>query len=138
MARDRIPPMPKTTALHLLDFETSDDGEGHLTLDAIASVRPDHLAALHAEVVQVLAWLHRRFPDGPGPLDEGAPWDADLRASTERSTRERLRYERSSRRLIAEAATGGETLRHTVTLSIAATEAVAQALAEAFAWGGEG
>ena len=130
--------MPPMTPLNLLDFETSDDGEGHLTLDAMASVRPDHLPALHAEVVQVLAWLHRRFPDGPGPLDEGAPWDADLRASTERSTRERLRYEPSTRRLVSEPVSGGETVRHTVTLSIAATESVAQALGEAFSWGGEG
>ncbi|MEY5098288.1 MAG: hypothetical protein RJA36_1007 [Pseudomonadota bacterium] len=129
--------MPPMTALTFLDFETSDDGEGHVTLDAMASVRPEHLPALQAEVVQVLDWLHRRFRDGPGPLDEGAPWDADLRASTERSTRERLRYEPSSRRLITEPATGGETVRHTVTLSIAATEAVAQALGEAFSWGGE-
>jgi hypothetical protein len=126
------------TPLTLLDFETSDDGEGHCTLDAMASVRPDHLPALQAEVVQVLAWLHRRFPDGPGPLDEGAPWDADLRASTERSTRERIRYDPSTRRLVSEPAGGGETLRHTLTLSIAATEAVAQALGEAFSWGGEG
>jgi hypothetical protein len=130
--------MPPMTPLHLLDFETSDDGEGHLTLDAMASVRPEHLSALHAEVAQVLAWLHRRFPDGPGPLDEGAPWDADLRASTERSTRERLRYEPSTRRLLSEPAGGGETVRHTVTLSIAATESVAQSLGEAFSWGGEG
>ncbi|MGY0197015.1 hypothetical protein ACWA7J_18250 [Leptothrix sp. BB-4] len=128
--------MPKTTTLHLLDFETSDDGEGHHTFDAMASVRPDHLAALHAEVVQVLAWLHRTFPDGPGPLDEGAPWDADLRASTERSTRERLRYEPSARRLVSEPAGGGETVRHTVTLSIAATDPVAAALAQAFGCGG--
>ncbi|RZS54735.1 hypothetical protein [Sphaerotilus mobilis] len=130
--------MTAPIALTLLDFETSDDGEGHLTLDVMASVRPDHLPTLHAEVVSVLAWLHRHAPDGPGPLDEGSSWDADLRASTERSTRERLRYEPSTRRLIAEAVNGGETVRHTVTLSIAATEAVGQALAEAFSWGGEG
>ena len=118
-------------ALRLLDFERSDDGEGHLTLDAMASVRPEQLAALHAEVTRVLAWAHAEFPDGPAPLDDGASWDLDLQASTERSARARLRYDPLTDRLGAESA-GGETVRHTVTLSIAATEAFGAAFAAAF------
>ena len=36
-----------------------------------------------AEVEQVLAWATRRFPDGPGDLDEGASWCHDLHVSPE-------------------------------------------------------
>jgi hypothetical protein len=121
-------PLP---ALRFLDFERSDDGEGHLTLDAMASVRADQRPALLAEVEQVLAWARAEFPDGPVPLDEGGSWDVDLQASTERSTRERLRHDPVTGHLRAEPA-GGEVVRHSVTLSIAATEAFGDAFSAAF------
>lgn len=117
--------------LRYLDFERSDDGAGHLTLDAMAGVRAEQRAALHAEVERVLAWARAEFPDGPAPLDEGASWDLDLQASTERSTRERLRPDPVTGRLLAEPA-GGEVVRHTLTLSIAATEAFGAAFSAAF------
>jgi hypothetical protein len=123
--------MPATPALMYLDFETSDDGEGHLTLDAMASVRAEQRAALLAEVERVLAWARAEFPDGPSPLDEGGAWDLDLQASTERSTRERLRPDPVTGRLLSEPV-GGEVVRHTVTLSIAATEVFGAAFSEAF------
>ncbi|MEY8876346.1 MAG: hypothetical protein AB9M60_07540 [Leptothrix sp. (in: b-proteobacteria)] len=118
-------------ALRFLQFDLSDADDGHATLDAMASVRPDQLPALHAEVVRVLAWAHAEWPDGPGALDDGASWDVDLQASTERSSRQRLHYDPERRALQADEP-GREVLRHTLTLSIAASAAFAQAFVDAF------
>jgi hypothetical protein len=129
--------MPDLPALRFLDFEASDDGEGHLTLDAMASVRPEQRAALMGEVERVLAWARAEFPEGPAPLDEGGDWDLDLQASTERSTRERLHLDAATGRLVS-APAGGEAVRHTLTLSIAATEAFGAAFRDAFGPEGDG
>lgn len=118
--------------LHYLHFDASDNTEGLTTFDAMASVTPRYLPALQAEIAQVLAWAYHQHPDGPGPLEEGHPWDLDLQASTERSTRERLRYDPATARLISEPLHGSEVLRHTVTVSIAANEAFAQAFVTRF------
>ena len=44
------------TALDYLDFEYSEDEHGQGTFDAMASVLPAHVPALHAELTRVLAW----------------------------------------------------------------------------------
>jgi hypothetical protein len=63
--------------LHYLSFDTSDDGEGTGTWDAMASVRAAQVPAVMAEVRAVLAWAEARAPGPRGPLDEGGAWDAD-------------------------------------------------------------
>ena len=54
--------------LDYLDFDYSDDGDGQGSFDALASVAPAQVAAVHAEIETVLAWAHAQFPGGPGAL----------------------------------------------------------------------
>ena len=74
--------------LHLryLSFEPSDDADGVLTLEALAST-PLAAAAIHAavlaEVQQVLDWAWQQFPHSHGPLDDGHDWDHDLQVAIE-------------------------------------------------------
>ena len=64
--------------LSYLDFERTEDTDGAVTLDAMASVPPADLPAVRAEIDAVLGWLLSRFGDRQGPLDEGGAWDADV------------------------------------------------------------
>lgn len=64
-------------------FDTSDDGQGMGTWEAMASVRADRLPQLMAEVDAALALAERSAPGPRGPLDEGGAWDADLQVQTE-------------------------------------------------------
>lgn len=64
-------------ALNYLHFETSDDGQGHGTWDAMASVKPPQLAAVLAEVQTVLAWCQAQAPGPCGSLDDGGAWDVE-------------------------------------------------------------
>lgn len=64
--------------LSWLDFETTDNGDGTQTLEAMASVPPAKVSDVLAEVTAVLAWAHRHLRDGPQPLDDGGQWDAWL------------------------------------------------------------
>lgn len=61
---------------HLL-FDASDDGEGTGTWEAMASVQPDRVPAVMAEVQMVLERLQSHSPGPQGPLDAGGVWDAD-------------------------------------------------------------
>lgn len=63
--------------LNYLDFETSDDGEGITTFDAMAYATAERWPALQAEVEQVLGWCSAQFGQ-PGSLEHGHPWDLDL------------------------------------------------------------
>ena len=63
-------------ALQYLDFDVSEDEHGVGSFDAMASVLPAQVPALHAELARVLAWAHDAF--ARGPLDEGFDWDYDL------------------------------------------------------------
>ncbi len=66
-----------TMTLSYLDFDSSEDTLGTVTYDAMASVRPDALAAVCAEIDTVLAWAQATFPGMQGPVEEGAVWDFD-------------------------------------------------------------
>ncbi len=72
--------------LNYLDFDYSEDADGTGTLDAMASASPGQLAALHAEIIQVLAWAHQNWPDACAPLEEGGEWQYDLQGVQEVST----------------------------------------------------
>ncbi|MCV0438436.1 MAG: hypothetical protein K5880_07375 [Hydrogenophaga sp.] len=63
--------------IHYLIFDSSDDGEGTGTWEAMASVRAAQLPAVRAEVQAVLDWAEAHAPGPRGPLDEGGAWDAD-------------------------------------------------------------
>lgn len=74
-----IPGMP----LQYLIFDSSDDGEGTGSWDAMASVRAGQLPAVLAEVQTVLAWAESNSPGPRGPLDDGGIWDADQQVQTD-------------------------------------------------------
>jgi hypothetical protein len=98
----------KPPSLDFLSFDASSDTGGVHTFDAMASTSRERHPAVLAEVDQVLAWAERRFPDGPGDLDEGASWCHDLQVSPE-----------------------GDWV--TVSLSLSGTAAFGEAFARAFA-----
>lgn len=69
--------------LQYLIFDASDDGEGHGSWEAMASVRAPQRAALQAEVQAVLDRAEAHSPGPRGPLDEGGVWDADTHTQTD-------------------------------------------------------
>ena len=71
------------TELRYLDFDYSEDTEGHGTFDAMASTAPERTREVLAEIAQVLAWANAAFPDARGALDDGAAWDFDLQQMRE-------------------------------------------------------
>lgn len=68
--------------LHYLIFDFSDEDSGRGSFDAMASVLPERLPALLAEVAAVLRWAHARF--GPaGALQDEGDWDYALQGTLE-------------------------------------------------------
>jgi hypothetical protein len=65
-------------SLQFLEFDYSEDPDGGGSFDAMASVRPAQLAALRAEITEVLSWAEAAFAGQRAPLDEGGEWDLDL------------------------------------------------------------
>ena len=70
-------------ALRLLTVDVSDNDEGVVTIEALASTPAGRHAAAQAEAQQVLDWAWRTFPHTHGPADEGGEWDHDLQAGPE-------------------------------------------------------
>ncbi len=118
-------------SLQYLDFEYSDDTEGVGTWDAMASVSPNQVTAVQAEVARVLGWAYHAFPDGRGPVDEGGEWDFDLQAQVETLAPEKWQYDPSLDLVLTTRMPPGEP-RHTVTLSLSGGEAFCQAFRERF------
>ena len=69
--------------MRYLSFDLSDDAEGRVTLEAMASTQAAQHAAVMAEVQQVLDWAWRSFPNAHGALDDGNDWDHDLQVNLE-------------------------------------------------------
>ena len=119
-------------SLNYLDFDYSEDTEGVGVFDAMASTGAQQLGAVHAEVVQVLAWAHSAFAGRRAPVGEGGDWDYDLQGMQELSLPEFLDYDEEGRRLRVRTGPAGAP-RHTVTLSIGGTAAFCAAFRERFA-----
>lgn len=85
--------------LNYLDFDYSEDADGTGTFDALASVAPAQVAALHAEIAAVLAWAHQHWPGACGPLDEGHLWHYDLQGAQEVSTPLALEFDAATGQL---------------------------------------
>lgn len=64
--------------LQYLIFDASDDGEGNGSWEAMASVPPDELSAVMAEVRAVEAAARSDAPGPRGALDDGGVWDLDV------------------------------------------------------------
>jgi hypothetical protein len=84
------------TPLDYLLFDFSDEEGGAGSFDAMASVLPDRLPALAAEVEAVLRWAHREFG---APSGEEGEWDFELQAACEPDTRLNAVYDAAGGRL---------------------------------------
>ncbi|MDB5956897.1 hypothetical protein [Ramlibacter sp.] len=117
--------------LSYLEFDHSDDEEGHGSFDAMAAVDEPRLPALQAEIARVLAWAHALF-GAPAHLDEGGEWDCHLDGVRELSTPLAVRYDEAGATIeLRDAGTGSP--RVTLTLTLTGTAAFCAAFSAAFA-----
>jgi len=125
--------MRATMVLDYLDFDFSGDADGRGSFDAMACVAPGQLAALEAEVLQVLDWAERSF--GPAAaLDEGGEWDFALHGVREVATPLAVRYVPGAVRLQLNPG-AADPPRVTLTLTLSGTEPFCDAFRAAFAVG---
>ena len=117
--------------LHLLDFDFSEDAEGHGSFEAMAAADRRHLEALRQEVVDVLDWATRTFGDA-APLEEGGEWDYQLHGVQEVVTPLAAHFDRATRS-IALQPQGEGVPRVTLTLTVVGSEAFCAAFRAAFA-----
>ena len=118
-----------TRSLAYLEFDFSEDADGHGTFDAMASATAGQWPALQAEIVAVLDWAQRSF-GAPGPLDEGGEWDVELQGVREVPTPLAVRYAPGT--LEVKSLASGEP-RTTVSVTLTGTAAFCEALRDAFA-----
>lgn len=104
-------------ALNYLDFDYSEDEQGNGSFDAMASTAAVHVAAVRAEISQVLDWAHATFPQQRAPLDEGGEWDYNLEGQQEWSAHEAISYDEVTGKFSSQLGPAGAP-RHTVTLSL--------------------
>ena len=71
------------TALRWLTVDVSDNDEGVVTIEALASTDAAGHAFALAEAQALLDWAWRAFPDTHGPADDGGQWDHDLQAGAD-------------------------------------------------------
>ena len=71
------------TPLRYLSVDVSDNDEGVVTIEALASTAAAQHAAVLVETQQVLDWAWRAFPHGHAPADEGGEWFHDLQVGVE-------------------------------------------------------
>lgn len=69
--------------LSYLLFDVTDEESGASAFDAMASVLPEHIPALLAEVQAVLAWATHLFgpPSSDGDEDDADDWAFELQAT---------------------------------------------------------
>jgi hypothetical protein len=104
-------------ALSFLDFDFSEDADGTGTFDAMATVTPQQLPALLAEVARVLNWANQQFPSSRMPLDEGGEWDFQLQCQQEWSADQGLDYDLAAGTFSTAPGPAGAP-RHHLTLSL--------------------
>jgi hypothetical protein len=69
--------------MRYLQFDASDNGDGVVTLEALAATAAGQHPAVLAEAQQVLDWAWRAFPHTHGPAEDGGDWDHDLQVNVE-------------------------------------------------------
>lgn len=120
-----------TMSLDYLDFDYSEDEQGHGTFDAMASTNARRVAAVRAEIAQVLDWAHEAFPNLRAPLDEGGEWDYQLEGQQEWSAHEAISYDEVTGKFTSQLSPAGEP-RHTVSLSISGSPQFCEAFRQRF------
>ena len=114
--------------LEFLDFDFSDDNQGHGSFDAMACVTPAQLPALEQEILRVLDWAGQEFP-ARGPLEAGGEWDVQLHGTHEIATP--LHVHAQDGRLVLEPR-GAGIARVTLSLTLAGTREFCEAFRGAF------
>ena len=120
--------------LHYLDFDYSEDEQGHGSFEAMASTPPQFVIAVREEIAWVLDWAHATFPDMRAPLEEGGEWDYNLEGQQEWTTHEAIIYDEVTGKFSSQLGPAGAP-RHTVTLSISGSAQFCEAFRQRF---GEG
>lgn len=124
--------MAEPAPLAWLDFDFSEDADGHGSFDAMAAVAPAQWPALQAEVLRVLAWAEDTFPQARGPLEEGGTWDFELQAVEEVATTLHVEVDVPARALqVQRGATGAP--RTTLSITLTGTPEFCAGLRQAFA-----
>ena len=119
--------------LQYLDFDFSDEDSGRGSFDAMASVLPDRVPAVLAEIAAVLRWATGAF--GPGALleDEGE-WGYELQGVAEPGTPLKVIFDERSGDVSLTPA--GGSARATLTLTLTGSAAFCEAFRESFEPGG--
>jgi hypothetical protein len=71
------------TPLQFLTLDLSDNDEGVVTIEALASTSAAQHEAVLAEARTLLDWAWHAFPHTHGAADEGGEWDHDLQVGVE-------------------------------------------------------
>jgi hypothetical protein len=116
--------------LHFLDFEFTEDSEGHGTFDAMAAAAPAQLASLEAELVRVLRWATGEFGE-PAPVDDGGTWDYELQGTQEVATALDVRFDAQAQRLRLQSG-GAAPPRVTLSLTVSGSAVFCGAFRAAF------
>lgn len=124
-----------TRTLDWLDFDYSEDAQGHGSFDAMASVTAAQCSALQQEVVRVLDWAHREFGGVRAPLDDGGDWDYELQGVQEVPAPLEVRYDEGGGGLELRPGAPGAA-RITLSLTLIGTPAFCEAFRRAFAAAG--
>ncbi|MBG9388436.1 hypothetical protein [Caenimonas aquaedulcis] len=115
-----------------LDFDFSDEESGRGSFDAMASVLPERLPALLAEISEVLRWAVRSFGAAAAEADQGE-WDFELQGVAEPD--DALDVSFDAQRGTVELSPGPGSARVTLTLTLGGSPAFCDAFREAFAVG---
>ena len=118
--------------LQYLDFDFSDEDTGRGSFDAMASVLPDRVPAVLAEIAAVLRWATGAFGPG-GLLEDDSEWAYELQGVTEPDTPLELLFDEGSGEVSL--APAGGSARATVTLTLTGSAAFCEALLEKFELG---
>ncbi|MES2089088.1 MAG: hypothetical protein V4532_03765 [Pseudomonadota bacterium] len=121
-------------SLNYLEFDYSEDTQGIGTFDAMASIAPSQVPAVHAEMAMVLAWALKAFPGGRGPVGDGFDWDYDLQGQREFTASDTLVFDEYTVQLRVTPHPPG-TPRHTLTLSVSGGDAFCAAFRARFELG---
>ena len=117
--------------LAYLDFDFSEDADGHGSFDAMASAALAQLPALQEEVQRVLHWAHNAFPGQRGAVDEGGDWDFEFQGVQEVATTLDVRYDLQAGRLQLQPGPTGAP-RITLSLTLSGTPQFCDAFRRAF------
>ena len=115
--------------LQYLDFDFSDEDTGRGSFDAMASVLPDRVPAVLAEIATVLRWAVGAFGPG-GLLEDDGEWDYEVQGIMEPGTPLKVTYDEASGEVSL--APAGGSARATLTFTLTGSAAFCEAFRERF------